>query len=83
MVTRLTIQDVHPAERGIPHKFFADASDLGFPAGFTPRLIPAARDFGNGEPFALYDTVRDLETKILAWKYRQSLGCLSLTVFND
>lgn len=67
-----------------PHKFTADASDLydavpemreGFPRAIETSL-------GNGQPFMLAHIERD-EGDILYARYDQSLGCISLRVFND
>lgn len=62
------------------HKFSADASTLGFPVGQWPESI--GTDMGNGQPFVRsHNEIADGD---LLWvTYRQSLGILSLQIFND
>jgi hypothetical protein len=52
----------------------AFASDLGFPVAM-PRIIRT--DAGNGQPFV---AVRSSDAKTV---YKQSMGCLTLTVYHD
>jgi len=56
--------------------YCADASELGFAPGYWPALIET--DIGNGEVFALAGFDEDGTAH-----YRQSAGCVSLSVFND
>lgn len=58
-----------------PHRFSIEASTLGLPVGVFPQRIETF--MGNGQPF-----VRVL-TNDEGARYEQSLGCISLTIFND
>lgn len=57
------------------HQFAVDASDLGWAPGASLETIPTV--MGNGRPFLR--TGQDTR----ATYYRQELGALQLTVFND
>lgn len=60
-----------------PHHFQADASDLGLPVGYFPPQLPTS--MGNKLPFVL-EYVKDNGGYFV---YRQTAGCMMLTVFND
>jgi hypothetical protein len=69
-----TITTANATEGGI-HDWSADASDLGWPAGYWPRTVRT--QLGNGLSFVLSTVTADRAT------YRQTAGCLLLTVWND
>jgi hypothetical protein len=71
---RLNVVEHHP------HHFTAEASELGFPAGMFPEEIKT--DMGNGQAFIL-DQEKVDDGDLLWVRYRQALGCVSLTIFND
>lgn len=56
-------------------EFTADASELGLPPGQWPRTLPT--NMGNGLPFVIRKFAPG------GTVYEQSLGCLTLRVFND
>lgn len=56
-------------------KFTAEASSLGLKPGKVPATIQT--EIGNKMPFML-TKVTEME-----FRYRQALGCVSLTIFND
>jgi hypothetical protein len=58
------------------HRFCIDASDLCLPPGAAPQTIGTT--LGNRQPFVLER--RDPDGTL---HYRQSLGCITLTIFND
>lgn len=58
-----------------PHRFTAEASTLNLPPGNWPRTIKT--DLGNGRPFLIEGV---LQTGAI---YKQELGCIRLTVWND
>lgn len=60
-----------------PHHFTAEASELRFPPGIWPNLFTVVPVFGNGLPFLRIGGTRDYS------EYRQNLGCVTITVFND
>ena len=71
--TLATIDLTNCGETSI-HQFTAFASDVGFPIGQWPHR--AETTLGNKLPFILDDTGE-------GWaKYRQTCGCIRLTVFN-
>ena len=57
------------------HKFHADASDLGLPPGSFPEFLDT--NLGNGNCFIRSNLFETHTT------YRQELGCITLTVWND
>jgi hypothetical protein len=57
------------------HRWSVEASQLRLPPGQWPRALPT--DIGNGQPFALARMTDH------GAEYRQNLGCVTLTVFND
>lgn len=58
--------------------FVADASDLGILAGVEwPGRLEAEPNFGNGQPLINVSVTHEVAT------YAQSLGCITLKVFND
>lgn len=59
--------------------YAAEASELGIVPGIVPMKIPVGRHVGNGEPLILQLD----KTTPLVFRYKQGLGCLTLTVFND
>ena len=65
------------------HHFVTEASTLELAPGVAPRTIPTS--LGNRQPFVLTgirkDTLSNEEFVVL--KYRQQLGCITLTVFDD
>lgn len=56
--------------------FSTEASTLGWRPGYTPHYVPTT--LGNGLDFVLLR--RDKDGTL---HYRQSCGCIFLTVFND
>lgn len=69
----LTYRDVSEVE---PHRFTTEASTLGLKPGQWPERINTT--MGNQQPFYRYPT----ESNDFA-RYRQLLGCIVLTVWND
>lgn len=63
------------------HRFVAEASDIGLPVGRFPLAIGTS--LGNGQPFTFDHADRDGDGDLTACHYRQRLGCITLTVFND
>ncbi len=57
-------------------RFATEASTLRIPVGSWPKSL--ATKLGNGQPFQLIHANGGE-----AATYRQSLGCIELTVFND
>lgn len=62
------------------HRFMADASDLGLRVGEWPASFET--DAGNGQPFVRQGP-KYHEGELIGYSYRQSLGCISLTIQND
>lgn len=62
-----------------PHSYVVDASELGLKPGEWPGVLDFGTDFGNGQLFLL-DRAAGVNAGA---KYKQVLGCLTLTVFND
>lgn len=62
------------------HSFSVDASQLRIPPGTLPTEIPT--ELGNGQPFIFlrWDRTHPEEPTAV---YRQYLGCIELTVWND
>lgn len=61
-------------------KFSAEASDLQLPVGRFPLSIDT--DLGNGQPFQLF--AQEIQDGDLMYvKYKQRMGCVILTIFND
>lgn len=58
------------------HKFIAEASELRFPVGRYPEILPTS--LGNGMNFLLNRIEADGTAK-----YLQANGCIVLTVLND
>lgn len=60
-----------------PHQFCSEASELRFPRNqsYWPRVVQT--DLGNKRPFIMFEEIDG------AAKYRQDLGCATLSVFND
>jgi hypothetical protein len=58
-----------------PHRFVAEASDLRLAPGHFPEFIKT--NMGNRLDFALSSVCHDQAV------YRQKLGCIQLTIFND
>lgn len=73
-VTRAMIDSGVVVERAV-HQFYADASDLGVPPGPYPQSL--STNLGNGQPFVLQRYVPG------AGLYKQSMGCITLHMFND
>jgi hypothetical protein len=69
-----TVSIANATESGI-HEWSADASELGLPPGQWPRSLRT--QLGNGLSFTLVRLADDRAT------YRQTAGCLVLTVWND
>jgi hypothetical protein len=69
---RITYAQVHEDQL---HQFTAEASELGWPPGSWPRTVDT--EIGNGLSLVLVDLTDAGAT------YRQSLGCITLTVWND
>lgn len=67
-VTKDPVRDFH---------YVTEASDLELPVGQFPRVIQT--NLGNGQPFVRQD---DGQVE-MGVQYRQVLGCISLTIFND
>jgi hypothetical protein len=63
-----------------PHKFVAEASELGFRPYEWPDTIPT--NLGNKQPFVRCMDERQ-NGELVAVQYRQQLGCITLRVFND
>jgi hypothetical protein len=61
---------------GRPHEFCIEASTLGLPVGHWPRRIDTT--MGNGQPFVMDEGPNEAGAR-----YAQSLGCITLRVFND
>lgn len=57
------------------HKFSAEASSLGLPPGRWPNGIETS--LGNGQD------LRMTHLDEVGAHYRQQLGCITLTIFND
>lgn len=68
----ITSADVREYET---HRFSAEASELGWPPGEVPREIPTS--LGNKQPFFAHSITPE------KFVYRQSCGCIELTVYND
>jgi len=64
-----------------PHRFVAEASELGLRAGEWPTQIPT--EIGNRQPFIRRSKKVDAEGDLLWVTYEQALGCVRLRVFND
>jgi hypothetical protein len=62
--------------------YSAEASELGLPPGQWPQQI-VVLGLGNGLPFRPAKVVYDDSGEFGGLMYRQSMGCLNLTVFND
>lgn len=63
------------------HRFCVEASSIGIRAGQPwPRTIET--ELGNGQPFTAFE-VESNEDGLVSISYRQALGCIDLTVFND
>ena len=58
------------------HHFVAEASDLGLAPGVVPNVINVS-GCGNGQPFFLQYAGEQ------AFMYKQQLGCVGLTIYND
>lgn len=71
MITRELVAGTHQQ----PHRFYADASDLGWAPGYFPEQVDT--DLGNGLPFVKTDQDED------RIRYSQANGCITLVVFND
>lgn len=64
-----------------PHRFVAEASELGLRPGEWPERI--ATDVGNRLPFVRRSKKLDAEGDLMWVTYAQANGCLVLRVFND
>ena len=64
-----------------PHHFVLEASDLGLPPGHWPCAI--ATEMGNKQPFYFTHDERNDEGELVAGHYKQILGCITLTIYND
>lgn len=60
------------------HSFASEQSTCGFRPGEKPPTLIEVPGLGNGQPFGL---VRIDEHG--SWHYFQSLGCVSITLYND
>lgn len=66
-----------------PHRFTADASELGFRPGHFPEQFTVLPKFGNGLDFKLYEVLCDRNGDVSSIQYAQIYGCITITVFND
>lgn len=64
-----------------PHKFVAEASDIGLLPGEWPSKIEA--EIGNGLPFVQTDRLLTEDGDVAYVKYAQLAGCITLKIFND
>ena len=64
-----------------PHRFVAEASDLGLKPGEWPAMLPTK--IGNGEPLLRGHVERGTEGDLIWVRYRQENGCLSVKIIND
>lgn len=64
------------------HGYVAEASSLRLRPGQWPTTLCIA-GVGNEQPFALVEVARDDEGAVVEARYRQTLGIVTLTVFND
>lgn len=64
-----------------PHKFIAEASDLGLTPGQWPSHI--ATDMGNGLAFLRGEPKRNEADEITSVPYWQTAGCIDLEIIND
>ena len=62
--------------------FSAEASELGWPVGEWPRTIKVP-GVGNGHVFHAARKLMQGEGDLGGIVYRQLLGCVEVTVFND
>lgn len=60
------------------HNLCADASELGLPPGQFPGSLTFFQHVGNGQEFLGY-RVDSQGARV----YKQSLGCMFVTIFND
>ena len=74
MQTAINFRDVGPSHNQF--HFAVEASDLGWPPGHAPHHVDT--DLGNGLPLVLLR--RDAHGTLT---YRQSAGCIFVTVYND
>jgi hypothetical protein len=58
------------------HRYAAEASELRLAPGAWPTKIET--DMGNGQPFIAESRLADGGVR-----YRQSMGCIFLSIFND
>lgn len=58
------------------HDWVTEASTLELPAGRFPYELPT--NLGNGQPFLFQNRLEDGGAR-----YRQCMGCVTLTVYND
>jgi hypothetical protein len=77
---QINMEDVRPIN--LTH-YQADASELGFPVGETPRTLYAP-NIGNQQPFRLTKTIRNTVTGDTDFFiFMQSGSNIELRVFND
>lgn len=62
--------------------YSAEASELGLPPGQWPQQIMVV-GLGNGHPFRPLKVLYDDSGEFGGLVYRQAMGCVNLTVFND
>lgn len=79
---RINFNELTPHEHFRLRSYSTEASDLGWSAGQEWPLELTVPGLGNGQPFVARERI-DNHGEFGGVIYRQSMGCLSITVFND
>lgn len=74
-------ENCQPSQVSTLYAWSVDASELGLRPGEVPGQI--CTTLGNGLNFCAPVTTTNTRGEIICWRYRQHLGCLVLSVFND
>jgi hypothetical protein len=70
-----TVTELNASPSSSPFDWSVFASDLEIPVGQIPRQLETS--LGNKQPFQLVNYDED------CWNYAQSMGCITLKVWND
>lgn len=62
--------------------YSGEASELGFPVGWWPHEVTVP-GLGNGQPFHVRRDIVTPDGEFGGRVYKQLMGCLTLTIFND
>lgn len=65
------------------HRFTCEASAIGLPALVSQWPENIETELGNGRSLYRYSIDWSPDDTIAAVRYRQELGCITVTIFND